>query len=667
MCSLPRRLACWLLVVALAAVPAIGHDSEPNDRHDDDPVQRSVIKALGSIGRPAVAELRERLRSDNPELRLAAAEAFGLMSSDANAAVPDLIEALNDRDGRVRTAAVEAFGNFSLDGGDALPAIVQLASDPSPDVRSRAARALGVMGSSDSSVIDALLTQVDGTDASVQREAVIALGNLKASSEDVLASLEQRLRQVENCDEAEKANETYQGIISYQAAESLGRLGQAGADVLLEVGRSKGPAAEIAVSALGDPEVKANGVMELFAALLKEDDPETRRAAAIAIGNRGDATQPVVDALLELLKDQRQDLRDAALYALSYQQADLVEQLRGLARGEESALASSALAAAELAAGRSETAISVIESALTDTRPELRAQAVQSLDRLVTQFADSDSYGQRLEQAILIGLATDQPDVRAGLIDVAGKFAGAGSDQIQGQIEALSDDSNENVARAARKAIEDQDRFSVARVLADPTFYDLALVEQALLQPDAAAELSPQQVVELIEGEDDDLAVLVIDHLGANVEPEIVTALVDALNSDQSARAVAAREALVRIGETAVPELLVALKQKEQDRGRIAETLGRIGQSSETVVPLLAEILKTSSDPVERVRASDGLAGFGDESVPALLELIQSRPDEIATELSLDALAQIGPGSDQAVEVLIGLLDERVNKHRARE
>ncbi len=83
------------------------------------------VKALGKIGRPAIAFLIKTLE-DKDKIRIAregAAKALGNIGPDAKEAVPALIKALENDESDVRKAAAEALGNIGPDAKEAISAL----------------------------------------------------------------------------------------------------------------------------------------------------------------------------------------------------------------------------------------------------------------------------------------------------------------------------------------------------------------------------------------------------------------------------------------------------------------------------------------------------------------------------------------------------------------
>lgn len=106
-------------------------------------LKRAAILGLASLSASqALQELREALKSSNPEVRMAAAAALGRLGiKDARR---DLLRSLSDKEPRVRAAAVRAL--VALDTKTALPRLMTALVDPSPKVQTAATTSLVELG-----------------------------------------------------------------------------------------------------------------------------------------------------------------------------------------------------------------------------------------------------------------------------------------------------------------------------------------------------------------------------------------------------------------------------------------------------------------------------------------------------------------------------------------
>ena len=115
-------------------------------------------------------ELTNALSSDQPELRMAAANVLGRIGS--RSATDDLIQHLDDSDSRVRARIARALGR--LEDKRAVSALAQVLKDQNPEVRRETAEALGRMDGSEA--LAALLEMLNDPSEAVRRIAASSLG-----------------------------------------------------------------------------------------------------------------------------------------------------------------------------------------------------------------------------------------------------------------------------------------------------------------------------------------------------------------------------------------------------------------------------------------------------------------------------------------------------------
>jgi len=128
--------------------------------------------------------LVDSLSSNQPELRMAAANALGRIGSKAGTKA--LVRHLEDPDSRVRARAARALGRI----GDprAIAGLRERLDDPAVEVRREAADSLGRIGGEES--LSALLELLDDDSETVRRIAADSLGNFgSAKPLDALVSL----------------------------------------------------------------------------------------------------------------------------------------------------------------------------------------------------------------------------------------------------------------------------------------------------------------------------------------------------------------------------------------------------------------------------------------------------------------------------------------------
>jgi HEAT repeat protein len=173
-------------------------------RHTDDDdlkVRHAVCETLKLLGhssgnwpldshiiQDASFALLGRLTADDPLERELAADALGLLGSDAGKpeVVTALIGRLGDDVSRVRAAAALALGHLGpgVTTDKVCTVLLRKLSDEYDNVRGAAAEALGTLGAAAATptVIDALIRRLEDSDEFVRNTATRALGGLGAAA-----------------------------------------------------------------------------------------------------------------------------------------------------------------------------------------------------------------------------------------------------------------------------------------------------------------------------------------------------------------------------------------------------------------------------------------------------------------------------------------------------
>jgi HEAT repeat protein len=135
--------------------------------------------ALSFMGSPAVAPLREAVKSDEPAVRREALRSLGKVreraSIDPQIVIPLLLDALDDEDASVRHIAVTYLGIVRDNPQKEVPGLIEALKDEDSEVRQAAAGALAAYGSLAEPAIPALKKAATDPDEDVQREAGRAL------------------------------------------------------------------------------------------------------------------------------------------------------------------------------------------------------------------------------------------------------------------------------------------------------------------------------------------------------------------------------------------------------------------------------------------------------------------------------------------------------------
>ncbi|MGH6819709.1 MAG: HEAT repeat domain-containing protein, partial [Methylocella sp.] len=226
----------------------------------------------------AVSPLIERLNDAHWNVRQAAIEA--LVQLKADSAVSPLIERLKDGDWVVRRAAIKALGQ--LKAGPAIPLMVERLRDTDSDIRMAAIESLGWFGAKQAApALRKLLTENE--DAGVEQNTARALIRMRINAPELASWQEQQLAQVAE-QLASASSEQKAGI-----ADDLGFIYH----------------------------VKS---IEMLVGLLADEWEYVVNKALAALGGIGayhpEWLKPHVDRLLELSKQPKPELQDAAVAAI---------------------------------------------------------------------------------------------------------------------------------------------------------------------------------------------------------------------------------------------------------------------------------------------------------------------------------------------------------------
>ena len=208
---------------------------------------------------PALVEL---LKDKEWDVRMVVARSLGEFGPNAKVAVPTLMQLLSDKRWEVRSASAEALGLIGPESKDAIRALTELLKDRNAFVRRAAAEGLGGIGPEARAAIPALIELVKGKGASIPKAPV------------------QIPKDVDSAEKADAFMESFadhSGILRSAAAAALAKIGPAAFPSLAE--------------------------------LLKNDNREIRDAAMMALGETGAGARNEVPALIQLLKDEKIEVR----------------------------------------------------------------------------------------------------------------------------------------------------------------------------------------------------------------------------------------------------------------------------------------------------------------------------------------------------------------------
>jgi HEAT repeat protein len=545
--------------------------------------QRGRQRAETGPGGRSVESWRERLRSDDPrEGRQAAEELAGL--GEPGLAV--LLEARKDSDIRAHRRAAAALTHL---GADAAGPLVEAL----PRGGQRVEVILVRMGPV---AIESLERGLRNKETALPAAQV--LGAMGPRARPAIGALVALLQDLRASDDARAA-----------AAWALGQIGPQTSD---------GPPGQLA----GDPAIGA-----LTAAL--SGPPVVRRAAALALGESGQAAHPAIPSLARLSRDEDVTIALAACDALG-QMRSRAGAAALLARLQQADAASPAAA-----------------SALARLGPEARAAVSGLIDSLRSKKADA-----RLARAVLERLgAVAVPDLvdalkapgeaRKPAAEVLG-LMGPRAIAAAPALEALLSDRDPAVVLAAVAAL--------VRIDPGRSKVVVAAIVPLVLRPEAEIATAATAI---LAGLGPDAA------LAAGV---LVTAL-QAKDGRVVARAAFVLGRLRRPPTRVVAALAEALSGPQKSRPACAQALGHLGAEAKSAVPaLVAALSAAKNDPAVRAQVALALVRIDPPRAARALEVLtpdlegESGPAQL---LALEALARMRPVPPEALPAVRALLGDR--------
>jgi HEAT repeat protein len=254
----------------------------------------------------AVEQLIERLKDDDPYVRLAAARGLAALPSVPEITAPIFERALKDADETTLNHALDALARL---GAPAVPKLVTGLSNEK--FRPHALQVLRQIGPPAAPATKALAQLIDHADEDTARSALLALAAIGPGAKDAVPALVKALKQKDRPD-------------GHAVIYALGRIGPAASDAKatltdLLAGSDEDLALMSAwaiVKIDPSPATAAKAVPVLVSGLTARR-VVMRRGAAEALGEMGRAARTSVEALQRATKDDDKSVRDAAAAALA--------------------------------------------------------------------------------------------------------------------------------------------------------------------------------------------------------------------------------------------------------------------------------------------------------------------------------------------------------------
>lgn len=601
-----RANAAGLLGLLPAARDAAGEvvaALAPGVRDPAPTVRRAACAALAAFGGlDATRALVRGLEDTEPDVVQAAFDGLVGLGVDATPAILDALTA--KQPARLHDVVVELFVRHGAAAANLLADA--LADAPAAAARVVAARALGGIGKGADDGIASLLGALVDPSAEVRAAAARAVGFVGVDDETILGALRQALR-----DPVPSVRRSAAIAASRITGRPLDDRGARDAPPIPVAGFEDGP---LTVEAIA--EARGDVPLDAFVSKLTDGREVVRANAARAVGSFGPGGGPGAEALAPLLRDGAVAVRRAAIDAYR--------------RLEKAA----------------EPAAYWVLGALADADPEVADVAVETLAALHASIADFLVEGLRappdaapatihrvfgrleakgvpiLKAALKNGSALIRLNAARALELVARK----GGDAALDDLEARLADPVRDVRAAASAAID--------------------AIKGGIPKPPKVLEAEPLPIDGFTEGLLD--AEVLAEQTGAVTVERLVRALRDGRSVVRYNTALLLGF-YAKDGGPAVGPLSVAIKDSVVDvRRAAAASLGRLGPDAEGPIAEVLVGALSDPAPSVVAAASEALVALGDEAVPALLAGL-ARPVAIASRTVLPILARRGEAAREAL------------------
>ncbi len=284
-----------------------------NIKSDDKSLSTVSLWALARVHpddkelrRQATEQIVDRLKDQDPNVRVVAARALAALPVAPEITIPALEKALKGADATTVQYALDALATL---GAPAVPRLVD-ALEKHKQLRVQVAYTLGQIGPAAAPAADALAKLVADDDLNVATEAALALGKIGPGAKSAVPAL---------CAALQKEGTNAHAIIL-----ALGDIGPdaVAADPLIikAIGSKDGSLAVTAAAALTEihpgSAQAAGKAIPVLVACLTDSLPETREAAAEALGDLGPLARSSAPALQKAAQDDVKAVRAAAAKAL---------------------------------------------------------------------------------------------------------------------------------------------------------------------------------------------------------------------------------------------------------------------------------------------------------------------------------------------------------------
>jgi HEAT repeat protein len=658
---------------SLAAWPTVAHElSSPHPA-----LRRRALEILERMGPENISvlgELLNLLHDAEPAVRRHAALALGCWRERAEEVVPALVHSLLDEDHGVRHAAATAIRSY---GPQSVKILLRYFDDTAVKIQAQVAWALGRMRDAGKEAVPVLAACLEASSARLRKAASLALGKIgvaaipalvhtlergsaKAREESAMA-LGVMARSLDSKEGLRSCLPVLMGLLEMPqhretAARTMESMGSIAVEALLTLFEKDDPGLqELALESLERMRSQALPALPQLIACLSNAEGALHERLSETLGALGAAA---VDPLLEALDSEDNKVRQGVVRAFAtmakrgtWRSNLLVRVLPKLinALGHRGIREDVARTLGALGKPAVPFLLGVIRGGKLSRRRfalwalgRIGPEAESAVGVLIELLQTSDEALHPLAREALanIGLAAI-PQLLACLKDSLNQQIGVQALERMGVL-AVPD------LLEALQGEESRSHPTIVRVLA-------AIVQGDEEFPGDDLIFTLQSCLCATDAQLRQAAVEATSALGEKRETLIVNLLPLLKDEDELVRG-RTIDALVSIGEAAVPPLVATLAGDEVDvRREAAEALAKMGESA---VAGLCEALRSEAPEVRReaARTLGRIGHFGGSAKSAVPALIEALEDETTRCAAAFALGEICASLAHSVPALIGLL-----------
>ncbi len=616
------------------------------DLKDKDPkIRRGAAVGLEYVKDPRVIGLLiTALGDENWEVRQAVVNALGRTKDPR--AVPPLIAALKDSNSRVRFAAAWHLGKFK--DPKAVEPLITCLNDEDLSVARNAAESLGKIG-------DPRAAKPLGLVLGRLRKAAWALAQLgEPGKKELGKALKNKDSEVRShaISRLGKGDEwAIPSLITVllkdkdrynksDARMALVRIGTPAVNPLIKVIHKDAAHGCLVAETLGD--IKDPRAIAPLIKILDYEDLRDFNRVSLALGKMG---APAVEPLVTALKTANPRVKsEAASALLQIRDKAAVEPLTVALKDEDVRVRR--IVAFTLVKIKDPKAVEPLIIALKDEDGNVREDAAWALGKikdpkairpLIIALKDEDwhvqyrakgalrAIGTPAVEPLITALKNEDSRIRRGAAFTLGRIKNP--EVVKPLIIALKDedwDVREGAAWALGKIKDPQALEPLTVTLKDNNYK--VRKESALALGNMGKEAIPY-LMPFLEDEEANIRRVAAQALGMIKDPESILSLITLLGDEGPYVRRAASQSLVKIGSSAVPSLIEALKSSDQN-----VQLGAIISLGETkdkrVVAPLIEILR-SKDTELSVASANALGRLGSPAISSLLLLLEDNDPKL--------------------------------------